>query len=74
MATTKRRINISLPNEIDITLGKLAKRDDMPEATKALDLIRIALEIEEDNYFSNIAEERMKGKVKWLPDNDKIWK
>ena len=74
MSTVKRRINISLPREIDKTLGKLAKRDDMPEATKALDLIRLALEIEEDHYFQNIAERRMKGKVKWLPDSDKIWK
>ena len=74
MPTIKRRINISLPSEIDRTLGRLAKRDDMPEATKALDLIRLALEIEEDSYFESIAIRRMGGKVKWLPDSDKIWK
>ena len=53
-----------MPSEVDKTLGRLAKRDDMPEATKALDLIRLALEIDEDCYFEAIAEERMKGKVK----------
>ena len=74
MATTKRRINISLPRRVDISLGKLAKRDDMPEATKALDLIMLALEIEEDQYFESVAKERMKGKIKWVTDNDKIWK
>ena len=59
---------------MDKTLGRLAKRDDMPEATKAIELIGFAIEIEEDRYLENIAKERMKGKVKWLPDSNKIWK
>ena len=74
MATTKRRINISLPGEMDRTLGRLAKRDNMPEATKAIELIHFPLEIEEDCYFENMVERRMKSKVKWLPDSEKIWK
>ena len=75
MPTVKRRINISLPREIDQTLGKLAKRDDMPEATKALELIRLALQIEEDAYFEIVVRERLSGgAVKWIRSNDAIWK
>jgi hypothetical protein len=55
MATTKRRVNVSLPKHTDIALKKLAKRDDVPEATKALELIQTALEIEEDEMLDSLA-------------------
>jgi hypothetical protein len=58
MATTKRRVNISLPAHTDIALKKLAKRDDVPDATKALELINLALEIEEDELLESIAAKR----------------
>jgi hypothetical protein len=58
MATTKKRINISVSKDMDSILSKLAKRDQMPQATKAEHLIRLALEIEEDQFLENIAKTR----------------
>lgn len=58
MATTKKRINISLPSNLDIMLSRIAKRDNIPQATKAVYLLGIALEIEEDITFDRIARER----------------
>ena len=73
MATTKDRINVSVSKEVRRALARLARRDEVPEATKAADLIEMALEIEEDLYFSKLAEQRLKGKVKWVRDSDRIW-
>jgi len=58
MPTTKRRINISLSPDLESALATLARRDDVPEATKAADLLRIALEIEEDHVWDTIASRR----------------
>ena len=74
MATTKRRINISVSKDTAEALGRLAKRDQEPVATKASALLEFALEIEEDRMLSEIADERLKGKVRWIKDSDKIWK
>jgi len=48
MSTTKQRINISLSTEVEEALVSLAERDQMPTATKAEDLMELALEQEED--------------------------
>ena len=58
MATIKKRINISLSPNLDIMLSRVARRDNMPQATKAAHLLGIALEIEEDIAFDKIAGER----------------
>lgn len=58
MATIKKRINISISKDVDEVLGKLAKRDQVPQATKAEHLIRLALEIEEDQALDTIALQR----------------
>ena len=62
MTTTKQRINISVDDKLAKFLNKIAERDDKPVATKARELIECALEIEEDIYFSKIANERNKDK------------
>ena len=54
MTTTKKRINISISKELDSALIKLAKRDQVPQATKAEHLLRFALEMEEDNILNTI--------------------
>lgn len=53
-------------------LAKLAKRDDVPQATKAAELIRIAIELEEDQVFDTIASERDIEKVKFV-SHKKAW-
>ena len=58
MATAKKRLNITLPKEARLYVKKLALRDQVPEATKAAQLVQMALEIEEDAYFAKIADER----------------
>ncbi|MCR4281150.1 MAG: hypothetical protein NUV88_02345, partial [Candidatus Kaiserbacteria bacterium] len=62
MATTKDRINISVSKDTKKILTALARRDEMPVATKAGDLIEQMLELEEDRVLSAIAAERLKGK------------
>lgn len=73
MATTKERINISISKSTRKALAGLAKRDEVPEATKAAALLELALEIEEDCYFAKIAAERDTRGVRWVRDHDKIW-
>ena len=58
MPTKKRRINVTLSKDAAFFVQKLAVRDDMPIATKIAQMIEIAMEMEEDLYFSKIANER----------------
>lgn len=67
MATTKKRINISVSKELDEVLERLATRDQMPQATKAEHLLRLAVEIEEDEVFEAIVREREAKKGKIIP-------
>ncbi len=66
MATTKTRINISLPDETEATLRRLAAKDRIPTATKAARLIELALEFEEDRVWNELAEKRDKKKAKFI--------
>ena len=50
----------------------LAKRDEVPQATKAAELIRLALETEEDQVFDLIASKRDTEKVKFV-SHKKAW-
>lgn len=72
MATSKRRINISLPKDVEKVLKLLAKRDDVPEATKAIHLIKLAIEIEEDRIWNKIAEERDTDDAEFV-SHEKAW-
>ncbi|MEK7218030.1 MAG: hypothetical protein AAB728_01050 [Patescibacteria group bacterium] len=63
MPTKKRRLNITLPAHTALFLKKIALRDDVPEATKARDLLEMALELEEDKYFSALAD-RIEKKIR----------
>ncbi len=74
MATAKTRINISVTKATRDTLRRLAKRDQEPVATTAVKLLEEALELQEDRILSAITDERLRGKVRWVKDNDKIWR
>ena len=67
MATIKKRINISVSKQMDEALGRLAKRDQVPLASKAADLLEFAIDIEEDRYLEALATKRTKGKTTWVP-------
>lgn len=58
MTTTKKRINLSIGSDVEKMLSMLAKRDAVPQATKAAELLRLALEIEEDQVWAAVAEKR----------------
>lgn len=73
MATSKKRINISLPKDLEEVLSELSGRDDVPQATKAVQLLRLAVEIDEDEVFNRIAEARDTGKSKFV-SHQKAWK
>ena len=66
MLTTKTRINISIPRHTRRALERLAKRDEMPEATKAAQLIQHALECEEDDVWDAAANTRDRRGAKFL--------
>ena len=73
MPTTKTRTNITLDEELDRQLNLLAARDDVPKATKVVQLIRIAIDIEEDDYFNELATKRDTKNAKFISHN-KAWK
>lgn len=72
MATTKTRLNISLSDDLSQAIAKLAKRDQMPQATKAAHLIKTALEIEEDLIWDEKAAKRDWKGVKFV-SHKKAW-
>jgi hypothetical protein len=73
MATTKKRVNISVSKDTERMLRYLAKRDQEPVATKAGSLLAFALEIEEDRVLSEIADKRLKNyKGPWL-SHEEVW-
>ena len=53
-----------MSKQLDEVLERLAKRDQMPQATKAEHLLAMALEFEEDEVLNAIASKRdRKGSV-----------
>ncbi len=73
MLATKTRINVSIPREARRALERLAKRDEMPEATKAAELLMRALEIEEDEVWDAIAGSRDRPGAKFF-SHDRAWR
>jgi len=60
MASTKKRLNISLTEDLDNTLNRLAHRDGVPLDVKIAELLRMGLETEEDVFLDHIATKRYK--------------
>ncbi|OHA62631.1 MAG: hypothetical protein A2748_01865 [Candidatus Wildermuthbacteria bacterium RIFCSPHIGHO2_01_FULL_45_20] len=58
MATAKKRILISVSKPVEQALALLAERDQLPQATKAAQLLEIALELEEDRVWDMVALNR----------------
>lgn len=65
MSTAKSRINVSVPDDVKAALTKLAKRDQLPTATKAVRLIELGLELEEDEIWDEVAASRDKKDTKF---------
>jgi len=74
MPTAKTRINVSLSDELNSALKRLASRDQIPTATKAERLLEVALEIEEDEVWNRIASVREKIKNARYVTHNQAWK
>lgn len=70
MPTTKFRVNLSIPADVQRSLQKLAKRDHISITTKTLNLVYQALEIEEDAALMKIVKAREKIKGKYISHED----
>ncbi len=73
MPTTKTRINITLSPDVERVLSRVAARDAVPAATKAAHLIRLALEVEEDEVWDALARGRDTAKARFVPHR-RAWK
>jgi len=74
MPTNKPRINITVPQDVNRAIQKLARRDDASVAAKTLDLIKRALEMEEDIALLSLANKREKTlKEKSLLSHEDAW-
>ena len=75
MTTKHRRINVSFKPKIVRVLTRISKKNETSLSQVAQELVEEALELREDIYLSNLAEEaekRAKGKPSVSPD--KLWK
>ena len=72
MATKKQRINISTPKDVASAIERLAKRDEVPVATKARQLVEKALQIEEDDVLDAIASSRDKKGARYISHKN-VW-
>ena len=73
MPTLKQRINITVDADTGWALKKLAKMHKIPIATKAMEIIRDAIELQEDLIWAEIAESRASHKGPWI-DHETFWK
>lgn len=73
MPTTKRRINLTLPKNVETSLIALSKHAKVPLARKALKLLEEALEIHEDQYFAKLAMQRSDKNEK-LISHEQAWR
>lgn len=74
MSTVKSRINITADREVELAITRAAKRDQMPVATKAAELLRLALELEEDLVLGTMAEARLKDKKAKYLSHAEFWR
>jgi predicted DNA-binding protein len=72
MPTAKRRINITVDDDVYETLERLSKQRATPVASVGLELIEQALEYQEDLHFARIADERLDRDERRIP-HKKAW-
>lgn len=74
MATTKKRINVTLSENLEEAIEALSERDNVPEATKARQLMEAAVEIEEDAILLEMAEAREAEGGPYVPHSEVLKK
>ena len=73
MPTAKKRINITVDDEMYEALELLSEKKQKSVSGTSLDLLEKAIELEEDFHFSKVADERLSKKQKRIP-HTKAWK
>jgi len=72
MPTAKKRINITVDDDVYGALERLSAKRDQSVAGVGLSLIEEALEYQEDLHFSRVADERLAKKERRIP-HDRAW-
>ena len=72
MPTAKKRINLTVEDELFENLKRLAKKEDTSIASVSNALIERALELREDMYFSKVSEQRLEKVAKRLT-HENLW-
>lgn len=72
MPTAKKRINLTVEDELFANLKQLAEQENTSVANVSHALLERALELKEDHYFSRVGEDRLAKKSKRLSHKD-IW-
>jgi len=72
MPTAKRRINITVDDDVYQALERLSGKRAQSVAGVGLSLIQEALEYQEDIYFSRVADARLDKKERRIA-HDKAW-
>ncbi|RMF22403.1 MAG: ribbon-helix-helix protein, CopG family [Deltaproteobacteria bacterium] len=70
--TNKKRINITVDDELYRLLERLSRKRGQSIAGVSLDLIEQALEYQEDRHFSRVADQRLEKRQRRIP-HDKAW-
>jgi len=73
MPTAKKRINITVDDELYEALERLSAQRNQPVAGVSLSLIEQALEYQEDLHFSRLADDRLARKQKRV-SHAKAWR
>lgn len=72
MPSMKKRINLTVDDKTYLMLKTLSGRRQQKISTVSLDLIQQALELQEDIYFSKVADKRLSQKQKRV-SHSKAW-
>jgi hypothetical protein len=72
MPTAKKRINLTVEDDVFESLNKIAKKEKTSVASISHLLLERALDLQEDFYFSRVSESRLSKKEKRLSHED-IW-
>jgi predicted CopG family antitoxin len=72
MPTAKKRINMTVDEDVFQSLNKIAKKEKTSVASVSHILLEKALELQEDFYFSKVSEDRLVKKYKRLT-HEEVW-
>jgi hypothetical protein len=73
MPTSQPRLNLTLDAEMMKMIAGLAKKDKQSLSSTAKKLLLLALELQEDIYFSKLADERENDGSQWI-SHEEAWK